>query len=180
MASTGGTGPGRADGSRPDVSLRALAPGDEDLVRSWMGCGTGSQRWAGRGRTPSPPLVRALLADGVLAQAVAVSRDGEDVALLQAVDADETRGSAELAYLCTGAGPLLAVALDVFVSRVFAASGLERLALPRLVGPGAPVAVWPGTEPVLRLRDQERGDDGTFLDLLVHEIWAPGAPQGRV
>ena len=134
-----------------------------------------SYRWQFRSAPPSRERVRALLDDpDVVRQAIVTAGSGApaDGAVLQISALGLAHGAAELSVLADPQVPeLVRGQLDRFVRQAFAGLALRKLSLRALDGELDVAGCLPAARRVGVLVEHDRRREGTYDDLVVHELW---------
>jgi hypothetical protein len=154
-------------------ALRTVSPDDAAWIGPVVGGWQRSYRWQFRSAPPSRDRVRALLDDpDVVQQAIVTAGPSGAAAVLQISALGLAHRAAELSVLVDPQVPaLVREQLDRFVRQAFAGLGLRKLSLRALDGGLDVAGCLPAARQVGRLVEHDRRCEGTYDDLVVHELW---------
>jgi len=154
------------------MELGAVTPGDAAWLGDVMDDWDCSTRWALGGVAVSPTVVQGLLWNGVAAQRLIRSRDGQPAGLVQLAEIDLRNGVAQVALvLDPERKDELAAPVAAFVATVFRDFPLRKV---MVVAPSDAAAIGACLDPVwavvARLRDHHRRSAADYVDVLIYEV----------
>lgn len=155
------------------MTARGVSATDAGWVFRALGSWERSYRWSAHGCTPNMRVVHELLLAPLPWQVVLESEAGDPVALVQIILKHEVHGFGNLGLLVDRATDALEVgALTETVRSAMITLGVRKLCLSSVDGEIEPER-WFGDaiSEVGRLSGHERQVDGSYADLLMHELW---------
>jgi hypothetical protein len=154
------------------MELGAVTPGDAGWLGDVMDDWDCSTRWALGGVAVSPTVVQGLLWNGVAAQRLIRTSDGEPAGLAQLAEVDLRNGVAQVALVLDPEQKQeLASPVAAFVATVFRDFPVRKI---MVVAPSDAAVIGACLAPlgtvVARLGDHHRRSAAEYVDVLIYEV----------